>query len=172
MWSAGADPRVLTARAAPHDGGDGSYRFDRHDFPTRVVVGPTSEHMLIAHRSVVVRLDVIEGTVLDGPVSLRVEVSCGPRLPAQLSAAAEIGDPLAGATHCLRRHRRLADVLLALQAHDARECGASLREIACELLGPGEWPGDGEHRKSRARRLIETGRALVLAGPGAVLACR
>ncbi|MBT2189280.1 DUF2285 domain-containing protein [Sphingobium sp. H33] len=69
-----------------------------------------------------------------------------------------------------RRHIRLVRKLLALQAVDARNAGASLREIAENLLGRGEWPGDGEHRKSNVRRLLDSGEDMLRAGPRAILA--
>ena len=67
------------------------------------------------------------------------------------------------------RHPRLADRLLALQAADVRKAGASLRETADLVLGHGEWPGDGDHRKSRVRRLCDLGKSMIEAGPSALL---
>jgi hypothetical protein len=58
---------------------------------------------------------------------------------------------------------------MALRAHDARADGASLREMATELLAPGEWPGPGECRKSAMRRLVAMGEKLVRQGPLPVL---
>lgn len=67
----------------------------------------------------------------------------------------------------MTRFYRLA---MALRAWDLRGAGASLRRIADELCGPGEWPGPGEYRKSAARRYVKMGEALVAGGPGALLA--
>jgi hypothetical protein len=58
---------------------------------------------------------------------------------------------------------------VSLHAHDAREAGASLRDIAELLLGPGDWPGDGEWRKSQARRLVQAGASLIRSGPRSIL---
>ena len=63
----------------------------------------------------------------------------------------------------------MAAKLFALQAVDARSEGASLRETAASILGPGDWPGDGEHRKSLVRRMIATGERIIQAGPRAIL---
>jgi hypothetical protein len=52
---------------------------------------------------------------------------------------------------------------------DARQAGASLRETADILLGPGAWPGDGEHRKSYVRRLLNVGSHLIDSGPREIL---
>jgi len=58
---------------------------------------------------------------------------------------------------------------MALRTHDARMAGASLRDMAIELLGPGEWPGPGECRKSAMRRLVAMGEKLVRQGPLPIL---
>jgi hypothetical protein len=69
-------------------------------------------------------------------------------------------------------HRHLVRHLRALAAIDARSAGASLRETADLVIGPGDWPGDGEHRKSQVRRLVTAGERLVAAGPGPILAAQ
>lgn len=61
-------------------------------------------------------------------------------------------------------------MLMALQAFDTRATGASLRTIAVILFGEGDLAGDGQHRKSRARRPLMAGEAMVRAGPRATLA--
>jgi hypothetical protein len=112
-----------------------------------------------------VRLDIFEGTVKRGPVSLCFQIADDEALPTQLEAIRAFRDP-AGPR---RRQSRLIRGLMSLHAHDAREAGASLRDIADLLLGPGDWPGDGEWRKSQARRLVVDGQRLCLRGPTAVL---
>nr|WP_246448108.1 DUF2285 domain-containing protein [Novosphingobium flavum] len=64
---------------------------------------------------------------------------------------------------------RILRMATALRARDARMAGASLRDIAMDLLGPGDWPGPGECRKSAARRLVAMGERLVLDGPLPIL---
>lgn len=128
--------------------------------------GPNREHLIIDRGREPVRLDVIEGTTAAGPIMLRFDVADDNCLDVQIAAIRALRCSVSTG----RRHIRLARKLLALQAVDARDSGASLREIAEILLGPGEWPGDGEHRKSNVRRLLETGEGVLRAGPRAILA--
>jgi hypothetical protein len=160
--------RALPRRATATDGE--RHAFDLRRLSAQVVVGSSSEHVRIDHAGMVIRLDIIEGTLLNGAVSLRFELAYDQHLPAQLSALREFDRLFAGVPESLGGNARLAEMLFALRAFDARAAGASLRSVADMLLGNGEWPGDGEHRKSRVRRLVETGESLVRAGPRAILA--
>ena len=165
VWSAAADPRVLAVRASPSGGRDQrSFAMIRE--AGRVVRGSAGEHVLVERGGAVFRLDVIEGTVLAGPVSLRFDLPDDCRLEERLAVIrAFVGRPAV-----TRHHLQFAGRLQALHAADARAAGASLREIADGLFGHGDWPGDGEHRKSLVRRMIATGERMVRAGPRAVLA--
>ena len=97
---------------------------------------------------------------------LRFDLADDDRLDMQLRAIQALCEPAPVA----RSHTRLARRLLALHAVDARNAGASLQETADMVLGRGDWPGDGEHRKSLVRRLVVTGERLIRAGAGAILA--
>ena len=165
MWSAAVDPRVLAVRAVPVFGA-GARIFDAHTADVRVLRGPSGEHLITDRGGEPVRLDVIEGTTVAGPVMLRFDVADDDRLDVRIAAVRALRYTASTG----RRHIQLARKLLALQAVDARDAGASLREIAELLLGSGEWPGDGEHRKSNVRRLVETGEGVLRAGPRAMLA--
>jgi len=68
------------------------------------------------------------------------------------------------------RASRMARLMAALRAWDARMANASLKDIAADLLKPGDWPGPAECRKSAARRLVTTGGKLVADGPRPILA--
>ena len=167
MWSAAVDARVLAVRA----GGpvrDKARLFDAAMLDARVLRGRHAEHLLITRGNDIFRLDVIEGTIAAGPVALRFDLADDHRLPAQISAISRLyGKPVMG-----RRHGQIASRLLALHALDARDAGASLREVAELVLGPGAWPGDGDHRKSLVRRLIVAGDDMVRAGPTGVMVDR
>lgn len=163
---------MLIARAQPSRGATIDSRcraVDLQSLSARVVVGAGREHVRFAHGDSVVRLDMIDGTLLSGPVSLRIELAYGQQFSVQLDALQAFDGLFAGASNCSRRHTRLAEMLLPLHAFDERSRGASLRAIADILLGVGDWPGDGEHRKSRVRRLIAAGEAMVRGGPCTVL---
>lgn len=139
--------------------------FDVGAMDVRVLAGPHTEHLLIRRDDDLFRLDVIEGTVAAGPVSLRFDLADDNRLPARIAALGRFrGKAAVG-----RRQARLLNKLDALHAVDARGAGASLREIAELVLGPGAWPGDGEHRKSLVRRMLLAGDHLICGGPAGVL---
>ena len=133
--------------------------------PSRIVTGRACERVRIDHASQVLRLDVIEGTLTDGPVHLRADLCIGEGLTAQVAAALALRDLMSGKITPNVSHDREVAALLRLWAFDASQAGVSLREIANLLLGEGDWPGDGEYRKSRARRLVAGGKEMVRLGP-------
>jgi hypothetical protein len=163
---------VLTARAHPGDTASaaGNSLFDLRSVSARMVIGRGREYLRIDHGSGVVRIDIVDGSVREGPVSLRFELGDNSALPVQLDALRQYRELSEGGRTDAQAHRRLADMLLPLHAFDERARGASLRFMADALLGAGDWPGDGEHRKSRVRRLVATGEALMRAGPRTILA--
>ena len=165
MWSAAVDPRVLAVRALNSADATGGRLFDAGSADMRMVTEPRVEHLLIDRGGEVIRLDVIEGTSAAGPVMLRFDLADDDRLDMQLHAIQALREPSPFA----RSHMQLARRLLALHAIDARDTGASLREAADMVLGRGDWPGDGEHRKSLIRRLVVTGEHLIRAGAGSIL---
>ncbi|WP_182849643.1 DNA -binding domain-containing protein [Pelagerythrobacter aerophilus] len=143
--------------------------FDLCEFEARVLAGSTREFVRIDHAGMVIRLDVTNGTLLDGPVSLRFEIPEGRGLNRQIDALNRFR--ALRCRDCLRSpsRTRLANRLLALQAFDLRREGRSLRSISQAVFGECDWPGDGEHRKSRVRRLVASGEALVRTGPVSIL---
>jgi hypothetical protein len=165
IWSAAVDPRVLTVRASMPGDLAGGRLFDASWSETHIVNGPSGQHLLIDRGDDLVRLDVIDGTAAAGPVVLSYDLPDDDRLDVRLSALRSLHHPAPVA----RSHSQLARRLLALLAVDARDAGASLREIAGTVLGPGAWPGDGEHRKSLVRRMLAAGDRMIRAGPAGVL---
>ncbi|GFZ79670.1 DUF2285 domain-containing protein [Sphingobium fuliginis] len=115
---------------------------------------------------------MIEGTFAEGVVPFVIEMAMVPGVPVQADAALILYSVLAGPGTATVTHERLAGGLLSLWAFDLHAAGASLRDTADLILGPGDWPGDGECRKSRIRRLVTTGRTMVAAGVGSILADR
>ena len=163
VWSAVLDPRVLTGRAVPATV-DAANPFDLTLLHPKMVRSASAEHWLFVRHGKPVRLDVISGTLARGPVILRFDITADERLSIQLAALRSFSKPALDPGHA-----DYAQYLLALHAVDARRAGASLRETADLILGPGDWPGDGEYRKSLVRRLIATGEQLVRDGPAAIL---
>ena len=169
VWSAGVDPRVIPVELLPDCGGSSRWRLDIRRHSTRVVSGVAGHHIRIDEAGHVIRLDIVDDVIAGRSMALRVVLNVGPNLPLQAEAAHTLHRLVSGALQPNIFHERQARALLGLWAVDARRAGASLRDIANLLLGPGDWPGDGEYRKSRARRLVATGDAMVSGGPGAIL---
>jgi hypothetical protein len=163
MWSAAVDPRVLAVRAGPAVG-DTVRTFDAATSSARLLRGPDIEHLLIDCGGALVRLDVFDGSVIGGPVALRFELGDDDHVETRIAALR-----LFRGTAAIGRHPRLAGRLLALQAVDAQDAGASLKETAELLQGPGDWPGDGDHRKSQVRRLLALGQDMKHGGARAIL---
>lgn len=167
MWSAAVDPRVLTARAVKPVGMKAQL-FDGLSADVHMMRGQLGEHLLIDRDGELVRLDVIEGTTVAGPVVLRFELVDDDRLDALLAVMVTFRGTMVSRPW----NGRMARKLFALQAVDTRNAGASLRETADILLGPGDWPGNGEYRKSHVRRLLDTGSRMIRSGPRAILNMR
>ena len=165
MWSAAVDARVLAARAivpCPDDAG----WLDTSAPGVRRVVGPSTDHLLIDCGREVVRIDVLEGATAGTRVSLHVDLPLDDGVDLRIAAIRALVAP----SQVTSRHTQLAQRLLCLQALDAHAADASLKGVAEIMLGRGDWPGDGEHRKSRVRRMILAGERMVNAGPGMILA--
>jgi Uncharacterized conserved protein (DUF2285) len=159
------DARVLAARAVVPCS-DGMHCIDASAPGLRRVVGPSAEHLLVDRGRDLVRIDVLEGTTADTHASLHIDLPLGCWVQPRIAAVRALVAPPQVTPH----HTQLAHRLLCLQALDARAAGASLKDVAEILFGGGDWPGDGEHRKSRVRRMIVAGERMVDGGPGMILA--
>jgi hypothetical protein len=168
LWTAAVDPRVLRARCLPCRAGEEG-AFDAACHPARVVAADGREHVSVEMAGEPLRLDVISGSVLRGPVRLEAVIPVGPGLGAQVASLGRLGCLLRGCMAEAQPDKRLARLGLALRAVDARAAGASLRSIARVILGAPDWPGDGECVKSASRRLVALAEALRRAGPAAIL---
>jgi len=162
MWSAAVDPRVLTARAVPASG-EGSNGVLALSPVARRMWSSQTEHLLI-DRGDLLRVDLVDHVAVGGPFRLHFDLPDDDWLEQRITVIRSLRD---------RRHHgvrlQLARRLLSLNAVDGRDAGASLKDIADLVLGSGDWPGDGEHRKSMIRRMIASGDEMLLAGPRAVL---
>jgi hypothetical protein len=163
MWSAAVDPCVLSARCAAIPAGS-AHAFDGTAEAGRMLRSGDGEYLIVERGAALVRIDVVEGSALAGPCSLCFELPVDHRLDARVSAVRTFLAPAQ-----VRPSLQLARRLSALEAYDAHLAGMSLRAIADRLLGPGDWPGDGEHRKSLVRRLVASGRNMIEQGPAHVL---
>mgnify|MGYP003582877394 CR=1 FL=1 len=165
MWSAAVDPRVLTARAVPTSGERSNGMLALSPVARRMWSSLT-EHLLI-DRGELLRVDLVDHAAVGGPFRLYFGLPDDEWLEQRIAIIRSLrGRPYHG------RHSQLARRLLSLNAVDGRDAGASLKDIADDVLGPGDWPGDGEHRKSMIRRMIVSGDRMLSAGPRAILAFR
>lgn len=164
MWSADIDPRVLHVRARPGRVGDAHARLENLEI-TRRLLSDGVEHLLIERAGTLVRLDIVEGSTTAGPFSFHFDLPDDGYIQTRMEVIQKLVSPrrFSKNNQQLRRH------MLALQTVDLREAGASLRDTAEFILGPGAWPGDGDHRKSAVRRYIRLGEKLMAGGPSQIL---
>lgn len=115
------------------------------------------------------RLDVVAGSILDGPVRLEPALCFDRDVECQILALRRLYRLLGGAPIPFAPDMRMPRLVLALRALDARKEGASLREIGTVLFEDTDWPGDGEWMKSAVRRIVALARTLEQAGPSGVM---
>jgi hypothetical protein len=166
MWRADADARVLLVAARATTAPDAT---NICHFDPRILPDAAGEHVRFIVHGEVFRLDVVSGTVMSGPVHLTYLLAQDGWLARQMDTIRRLEQRLAGGPGQVEGASRIARSAIALRARDARADGASLRQIATELLGAGEWPGPGEYRKSAIRRLVSMGERLVRQGPLPIL---
>lgn len=134
------------------------------------------EHVTVRTPGGELRLDVVSGTVLSGPVTLRVHLKCSGTAPPRLATLDRLLRFIGirdGGRRPPRADPRLARLVQALRVADALADGASLSRIAMSLLGAqqaaNDWPGDGESIKSSVRRRVALARRLTAEGPAGVM---
>ena len=170
IWSEAVDPHVICVRAKVC-GADAPLCFDIRGFEHRAAIGRAAEHIAVRCSGTWLRLDVVDGSVLGGPAMLEAIVALD-RLNPQIVAIRQLDALIRNLPPPRENDARLPRLVLALRALDGLAEGASLRELACGLFGEQDWPGDGEHVKSRVRRLVKLSQDLLRAGPVGVLAHR
>lgn len=165
MWTAAADPHVLLARVLPRPGQDGAIDLTgvrccdwRHDGRC---------HSRIDLPDGAMRLDLIEGEIASGGLRIEPALDFFRPLDAQIASIRRLHALCHGRTSTVR-DQRFVRLVEALRVGDALAAGASLRDIGLGALGD-DWPGDGEHVKSRARRRVMLAASLARAGPRGVL---
>jgi hypothetical protein len=159
---------VISARALPCDA-SAAYRLQIDRYDHFVATDGTTEHVLLRSHGVSLRLDIVIGSALAGPVTLEPWILVH-RLDWQIAAVRSLAAILRSEPPPIVMDSRLPRLILALRALDARREGASLREIARGIFGETDWPGDGDYVKSRARRVVRLSEELLVIGPCGVLA--
>jgi hypothetical protein len=170
LWSAAVDPSVLKVVARPaRDSEQQAFDLDRCRVPAALARGRGCEHLLLRSGHGSVRLDILSGTLLEGPVALLFDFATVDAIEPALSALRRFlhfsrsGTLPRALSHGGQRLRRQ---ILALRIHDAIAAGASIRDVGIMLFGiervRDEWAG--EALKSQCRRLIALAREMAAGG--------
>lgn len=173
LWSAEIDTSVLQVAASPASGRDCSAFSLRQwgAIATMVICSQGRESLLLRDAGRSLRMNVVSGSLLNGPVSLLHDFAWVDDIESAIAASRRFlylcrtGRFLASSVPADQTTRRL---IRALRAHDALVGGASIREVGVMLFGidrvRAEWPGTGEALKSQCRRLIALSRFMVSGG--------
>jgi hypothetical protein len=163
FWSVDVDPSVLQVDAVPVlSARDDSFDLARFAAMVSVVQSASSgEHIAISDGYHRIRLDVVSGSLMQGPVVLRHHLGGIDRLDQKLLALRQL--------IALHRHGRFVSslfpvgpqttrIVMALRAYDALQAGASQRDIAIALFGNNavddDWKAGSDYLRLRVRRLV------------------
>lgn len=169
VWNRAFDRSVLIAEALPASATAGD-KFDISKVAAAVSIAIAQggcERVALSDGYRRIRLDIVSGSVLDGPVSLRYRLGDGRELDPQLLTLRRL--------QLLRRTGRFARTLFppekmaprwvaALRVCDALATGVSQRELANFLFGPlaahATWRGDSDFLRLRVQRLVRIARRM------------
>lgn len=173
-WSARVDPSVLRVDAIPLRASDEATSFNLRRWLSRATVvkqASGDENLLLHDGMNSIRLDIMSGSLLNGPVALRFDIHRGDSVDPMIDTLRRfLHFQRTGAVPPLRRSRvrHHQRVVLALRVHDALVQGASIRDVGIMLFGIGrveaEWEASGESLKSACRRLIALARSMAEGG--------
>ena len=172
VWSASVDPSVVACAAEPiasnHPDAFCPGRMDI--YTTTILSASGGEHVAISDGFRRIRLDVMEGTLSDGPV----------RLHYRLAGIADAEPQLLTLQRLLALHRlgRFARGLhppetkskrwvMMLHAHDLSAAGASQREVAGALFGTAAatcWRTRSDYLRLRIQRLVRDAEGMINGG--------
>ncbi len=159
IWSAGVDPFVLKVEARCTGFGFDLQRVAQ--FATVVIDEQSHEHVVLSNGKQRIRIDVEEGTMLDGPVTLKILCTTPMNEPAvttALSRASLLWRLGRMPATDERMDRRMERLTTALRVYDALTSGASHQHIARALFGDDrvakEWNSTSDAMRSTIRRLV------------------
>lgn len=163
---------ILPVEAHPVAAGERADAFDllRVPHPASVLRSKDGEHVIIADGPRCIRLDVVAGSLLGGPVRLGYRLSGFADVEAKaltlrrLLALKRLGRL---PRSLFPPERKAARWALALQAYDGARAGASQREIASVLFGSSivraDWNGSS-HLRTRIQRLVQAAGRMISGG--------
>lgn len=163
-------PVLEVERASPSEPG----ALDLRALDLAILVVRTDDgeqHVMISDGRRRLRLAIVQGDVLSGPVACRYRLPKGAVAVASLAglrlllALRDTGHLPAAGARPLVKSARWVEIL---RAHDARRDGASQREIATLLFGQArveeDWAGRSDYMRMRVQRLLRAAEDLVAGG--------
>lgn len=172
LWSADIDPSVLRVTASPAADDRSAFDLRRWGAAATLVIGSQGEEsLLLRDGGPGLRIDIVCGSLLNGPVTLLHDFGWVHDVePAIVALRRYLHLCRTGELPTLRRATNQATrrLIEALRVHDALAGGASIRDVGVVLFGidriQAEWPGRGEALKSHCRRLIALSRLMASGG--------
>ncbi len=168
FWDAAVDASVCPVAAVPARGNGDASLFDPSHLKvsaTVLVRGEGDQHLQLCDGVNALQLHVVEGTLLEGPVRLAYVLDDFAKLAHHTTTLERLGAVLERGRfppHLFSGDPRAERWLLSLKAIDLEAAGLSHADIATELYqsgGRGAFATDW--RRSRVRRLLEAGHALI-----------
>jgi hypothetical protein len=169
MWSAGVDPFVLRVEALCTGVGFDLQRVAQ--FATVVIDEQSHEHVVLSNGKQRIRIDVEDGTMLDGPVTLKIICHTPMDIPTATRTLSRANMLWEFGRMPSPRHRidyRMARLINALRVFDALASGASQQHIARALFGDdrvaSEWNSTSDAMRSSVKRLVRLSNHLAAGG--------
>lgn len=173
LWSWRADPSVPVLEVEPvRCNVVGALDLRALDLATLVVrTDDGDQHVMVSDGHRRLRLAIVQGDILSGPVACRYRLPQGAVAVASLDglrlllALRDTGHLPAAGARPLAKAARWVEIL---RAHDARRDGASQRDIAMLLFGQArveeDWAGRSDYMRMRVQRLLRAAEQLVAGG--------
>jgi hypothetical protein len=169
MWSAGVDPFVLKVEARCTGAGFDLQRVAQ--FATVVIDEQSHEHVVLSNGKQRIRIDIEDGTMLNGPVSLKIICHTpmdAPTAMSTLSRASLLWRLGRMPNTEQKADQKMQRLIAALRVYDALASGASRQNIARALFGDDrvakEWNSTSDAMRSTVKRLIRLSQHLAAGG--------
>ena len=172
VWRSDIHPLVLPVLAAGSGGPPDMLDLARlGPIVTLVTARAGREHLLLSDGLRAIRIDVLTGTLLEGPVRLRYLIAGlasaeAPLLTLRRLLALGRTGRFSRSLH--PRETRARRWVLALRASDALDAGADQREMASVLLsrtaGEPRWRSNASSVRSQVQRLVRGARRMAAGG--------
>jgi hypothetical protein len=169
MWSAGVDPFVLKVEARCTGVGFDLQRVAQ--FATVAIDEQSHEHVVLSNGKQRIRIDIEDGTMLQGPVSLKIICHTPVDAPTAMSTLSRAS--LLWRLDRMPKTEQKADqkmqrLIAALRVYDALASGASRQNIARALFGDDrvakEWNSTSDAMRSTVKRLVRLSQHLAAGG--------